>query len=353
MATNPMQRKAKNAFLGGVALMFVVLAIVVAFGVFKYKEVKDELQAKNANMVSAYVLTESVKSGAIITSDMFEIIKLDKTTIPSNAIDVTELDNYALLDNEGNEIMYTKNTGYYLNKNGQNVQIQQEEATGKYYITVNGQKSYIEFNVVPLIAKLDMDANTLITSSMLVKSDSITTSDIREQQYNMIILPRNLFQGNYIDIRLMLPNGQDYIVASKKRIKDATEDTIWIDMSEGETLLMSNAIVENYIVTGSKLYATTYVEPGNQDQAVQTYIPSGEVINLINSNPNIVDTAKAELVRKYQENSNRRQDIQNQINIYTEEAQTNIETKLQEEVTKSQQSRKEYIEMLESGEIIQ
>ncbi len=351
MATNPMQRKAKNAFLGGVALMFVVLAIVVAFGVYKYKEVKDELDIKNANMVSVNVLTQPLKSGAIITSDMLSLKKVDKTTIPSNAIDVSDLENYSLIDQNGNEILYNANSqSYYIVRNGQNVQVQQEEG-GSSYILVNGQKEYIEFKQAPLIAKVDMDANTIITSSMIVKSDSIVTNDVREQQYNMVILPKNIQAESYIDIRIMLPNGQDYIVVSKKYVKEANEDTIWIDMTEAETLLMSSAIVDSYIVPSAKLYATMYVEPGNQEQATQTYIPSGDAINLINSDPNIIETAKIELVNRYTSNTNRRQDIQNQLNNYSEEAQDNIEEGIEEEVTKSIQLRQEYMEMLEAGEV--
>ncbi len=384
MATNPMQRKAKNAFLGGIATMLLISILIGALGVYKYVQLNDELKTLLANKAEAYVLKSDVKSGNIITADMFEKRKdLDKRTIPAGAISLIELDDYSLTDAEGNEIgkinlkdqrindngqtvelKYDEDTGkyykmvgnqktnteyigYYLIKNDQTALILQEETSEKYYIYNNGNKEYIEFKNVPIIAKVDMNANTILTEGMIARSDEIVTADIREQQYNMLVLPQNLEIDNYIDIRLMFPNGQDYIVVSKKRIKNTDAQTIWIDMNEAEILLMSNAIVESYVNSGSKLYATIYVEPGNQTQATLTYVPSYEVTTLIQSDANIVKKAKDELVNRYLNSSDIRGQIQNQLNQYGDESKSNIETKVQEEITKSQEARKEFIEGME------
>lgn len=381
MATNPMQRKAKNAFIGGVATMLLISILIGALGVYKYIQLNDELETLLVNKTAAYVLKQDVKSGSIITSDMFEKrTDLDKRAIPADAISMANLDDYSLTDQEGNEIgtidlkdqrindngqtielkydedtgkyyrmlnnqrVNTEYVGYYLVKNEQTALILQEETTERYYIYNNGNKEYVEFNNVPIIAKIDMNANTILTPGMIARSNEIITADIREQQYNMLVLPQNLEVDNYIDIRIMLPNGQDYIVVSKKRVKNADAQTIWIDMSEAEILLMSNAIVENYVTTGSKLYATIYVEPGNQSQAQLTYVPSYEVTTLIQKDPNIVSKAKDELVNRYLNNADIRGQIQNQLNQHSDEAQSNIETKVQEEITKSEEARKQYIE---------
>lgn len=381
MATNPMQRKAKNAFIGGVATMLLISILIGALGVYKYIQLNDELETLLVNKTAAYVLKQDVKSGSIITSDMFEKrTDLDKRTIPADAISMANLDDYSLTDQEGNEIgtidlkdqrisdngqtielkydedtgkyyrmlnnqrVNTEYVGYYLVKNEQTALILQEETTERYYIYNNGNKEYVEFNNVPIIAKIDMNANTILTPGMIARSNEIITADIREQQYNMLVLPQNLEVDNYIDIRIMLPNGQDYIVVSKKRVKNANAETIWIDMSEAEILLMSNAIVENYVTTGSKLYATIYVEPGNQTQAQLTYIPSYEVTTLIQKDSNIINKAKDELVNRYLNNADIRGQIQNQLNQHSDEAQSNIETKVQEEITKSEEARKQYIE---------
>ena len=384
MATNPMQRKAKNAFIGGVATMLLISILIGALGVYKYIQLNDELETLLNNRTTAYVLTQDVKSGNFITADMFtKRSDLDKRAIPADALTVTNLDGYTLVDSKGNEIfkkdlngerinengqvfeltydastmqyyktvnnqkVLTEYTGYYIEVNDQIALIQQEEATGKYFIMNNttNNKEYVEFNNVQIIAKVDMNKNTIITPGMIAKSDEIVTADVREQQYNMLVLPQNLEAENYIDIRLMMPNGQDYIVVSKKRIKNTDAESIWIDLEEKEILLMSNAIVESYITKGSKLYATIYVEPGMQDRAILTYVPSYEVISLISSNENIVETARKELVERFNASQSIRNQIQGQINKFDEEeAKTNVEAKIEEEITKSEEARKRYIE---------
>ena len=62
-----------------------------------------------------------------------------------------------------------------------------------------------------------MKANTLITTDLISKSDNMVQDDVRKQEYNVVVMPVDLATGDYIDIRLMLPNGQDFIVVSKKK----------------------------------------------------------------------------------------------------------------------------------------
>ena len=35
----------------------------------------------------------------------------------------------------------------------------------------------------------------------------------------MVVLPTDLTTGDYIDVRAMFPNGQDYIVVAKKEVE--------------------------------------------------------------------------------------------------------------------------------------
>lgn len=394
MAVNPMQKKARNSMLIGIIIGLLIGCLGIAFFFMQATNYKKQIKEAETNKSKAYVLNQNVKSGDVITSNMFtQLNNVDKRTIPQDALSVTDLDEYSLVDSQGNEILkqdlnkkrvvdngqtiellldkntgkYYKETngvredtdftGYYMEKEGQNgekqvVLIRQTKDLGKYYIINGNEKEFIEFQNVPVIAKLDMSANTILTPSLIAKSDEIVTADLREQQYNMIVLPQYLDVDNYIDIRLQLPNGQDYIVVSKKRIKNINEDTIWIDMYEQETLTMSNAIVEAYIMKGSKLYATTYVEAANQENAIPTYIPSGNVINLINSDSNITAKARDELNARYTESLRERrvQDINAQINAVGEQAQSNIETGIEQEITKSKESRKEYLDSLNGAE---
>ena len=165
MATNPMQRKARNSFLLGMLVMLLIAGVIIALLFMqllnKMKEDKEEL----ANSVNAYVLNQDVRSGQVITTDMLTLQTVNKTLVPSNATsDISMIENYALQDKEGNDI-YTKydrdnNPQLYITIDNTEYEVEQEEETDNYYYTRGNEKQYLELNSVPLVAKVDINANT-------------------------------------------------------------------------------------------------------------------------------------------------------------------------------------------------
>jgi len=359
MATNPMQRKARNSFLLGMLVMLLISGIIIAVLFMqlmsKIKEEQEELKAS----VNAYVLNQDVSSGQIITSDMLDIQVVNRNLVPSNATsDISVIENYALQDKEGNEI-YTKTKNneskLYINKHGSDYEVKQESETDNYYIERNGEKEYLELNTVPLVAKVTMKKNTLITTELISKSDNLVQDDVRKQEYNMLVLTMDLMTGDYIDIRIMLPSGQDYIVVAKKEVEIPnvngvdSEDTIWVNLTEDEILHMSCAIIDAYQIKGAKIYATKYTEAGMQEAATPTYPLNESTTRLLQSDPNILEKAMNEIINRY--NSTNAAQLRNDyingvINSQGEQAQSNIETNMQESITNSRNSRKEYLDSL-------
>ena len=203
------------------------------------------------------------------------------------------------------------------------------------------------------IAKIDLSKGMILTASMVAESDNPTTSDLRLQEYNMLRLESQIAQDDYIDVRLRLPNGLDYIVVSKKRVEIPqingvdSENTIWIKLTEDETLAMSNAIVEAYKLEGAVLYTAKYVEPGTQEKATPTYIPSAEVVNLVTQNPNVVQEAKTAMYNRYQQFTSNRNNINSQLSAVDEdEAKSRVTSGTTTEVTTAQDQRKSYLDAL-------
>ena len=358
MATNPMQRKARNSFLLGVLLTLVIAGIVIALLFLQLKNYKDKEAQEKANSVKVWVISQDVISGQVITTDMLKQQVVDKTLVPSNAIgDLSIIENYALSDKAGNEVIteYKNNVAtLYLSKNGSKYEIKTEDETGNYYIEQSGQKEYVELSEDPIIAKINMGKNTVITIDAVSKSTEKTTDDLRKVEYNMLTLPTQLETGEYIDIRLSLPTGQDYIVVSKKQVEIPQingvdmDDTIWLKLTEEEIITMNNAIVEAYKIAGSQLKATIYTEAGLQNAATPTYVPTGEVMRLINDDPNIVQTAKNALISRYNQNQEivRNNAVNPLLNSNGQEGEENLKTKVEESITNSKEKRKEYLESL-------
>ncbi len=374
MATNPMQRKSRNSFLLGMLVTLILSGAVIALLFMQLNKVQQAQKKEVEAKVKVYVLNTNVKSGDVLTTSMFQLQEVNKNMIPSNATSSKQvIDSYSLQDKNGNDI-YAKTdsngnaTLYTDRKTTTNMGSSEEKSfeikndnNGNYYIEVSGQKENIEFKESPLVAKISMNANTVITPELIAKSDEVTEKDTRKQEYNVVVLPMDLATGDYIDIRLSLPSGQDYIVVSKKLVEIPqiagvdSLDTIWVNMSEDEILSMSNAIYDAYKVKGSKLYATKYAEPGMQEPATPTYVVNQETKDLLTSDPNIIAKAMNALVKRYNEKDGALMNLRNKyinsaINSAGQEAQTNVETGIQQSITNSQDARKEYLDSLSGAQ---
>ncbi len=274
---------------------------------------------------------------------------------------------YQLYDS-GNNKVYIKfgiqnQDKFYTRKNNAEKEVEIQDLQFKNIGEISSipyapEKKYVELNTIPLIAKVTMNKNTVITKDLLAKGKNQLANDVRKQEYNSFILPMDLVTGDYVDVRLMLPSGQDYIVVSKKEVEipningEDSLDTVWMNVSEDEILTISSAIVDAYKITGSKLYVTKYTEAGLQEAATPTYVVSAETATLLNKDPNILAKAITALKNRY--SSIGSTDIRkNNINKAIEDEETpneNLNKKMQESITNSQDSRKSYLDSL-SGAI--
>ncbi len=355
MVSNPMQRKARNSFLLGMLLMLIITGLIIAILFMQIKNYRDKEAKETAAKVNIAVLKQDIKSGQIITEDMLENKQVNKNMIPNNAIgDVATLTNYFLEDKEGNEIKtkYEKNEPIlYITKQDKNYILNKEE-TGNYYIEQNGEKKYIELNTIPMVAKVSMNKNTVLTRELVTKGNDTMADDIRKQEYNVIVLPTQIKTGDYVDIRLSLPSEQDYIVVSKKEVEIPTidgvdsKDTMWLKLSEAETLAMNSAIIEAFKIEGAKLYATTYTEPGIQKEAIPTFPISKESLQLLENNPNVITDIKNKLHARY--NVEQRNAINGELQNNLEKSAENVKNKMQESITKTQDERKQYLNGMSS-----
>ena len=354
MATNPMQRKARLSFLLGMFIMLLISGAIVALLFVQLNDYQKKEKAEKDANVMVYALNQDVNSGQVITDNMYSILTVNKSVVPANAIgDMSIISNYSLQDKAGNSVV-TNNSKMYLEINDKAYELLQEPSTGNYYIDKNGQKEYVELNTVPLVAKISMKANTIITKDMIAKGQNSFADDVRREEYNTFILPMDLETGDYIDLRLMLPTGQNYIVVSKKEVEvplvngSYSQDTIWMNVSEDELLTICSAIVDAYRIDGAKLYAIKYTEAGMQQAATPTYVVSAETAALMNKDPNILTKAKEALIARY--NSIGSTEIRNEyINKALQNSGNSGEsyaTKMEESIQKTQENRKNYLETL-------
>lgn len=112
------------------------------------------------------------------------------------------------------------------------------------------------------VAKYNIAANVPLTESML--TTEIIDADIRSQEINTVVMPSDLDEGDYVDIRIMYPNGTDYIVLAQKQVEKISGQTMWLNLAEDERLLLNSAMVDSFLNSGTKLYATKYADSDSQ-----------------------------------------------------------------------------------------
>lgn len=304
MAMNPMQRRATRSFVIGFVIG-IMIAVAVAF--FFYQQVK-QLKAELAEVISkqstAPVAVGTLESGKVLNYAEDLMMSQVQTTVPKE--DMLTENDFSIVDENGNLI--------------------EQEVT----------------------LKVTVPAGTIITKDMVAIGEKVVSDDIRTVEYSMINLPSEVLDGDYIDIRLLFPGGQDYVILGKKKVEKCTDTTIWIKQTEEEIMTLNNAIIDSYLAEGSKLYATRYTEPGIQKAAQQTYPVSNEVLDLIRQSPNIVTEAKNALAERY--NSARMQE--NRDNVVNpalgdpDDRSSSVSSGISAEISSLQDARKEYLESM-------
>ena len=333
MAMNPMQRRSRNMFLLGFLLALVIMVAVVLYLVNQMNELKEEVAALK-NLQKQYVVASTdLESGQVVTFDENFTTATVQTTVPQDQV-ITR-DDFLEKDSNGNPI------------------VTDEGELGK-----------------DVMLKVNVPAGTIVTKDMIIDTDDPVTGTDRIQEYNMFLLPSHLKNGECVDIRMTLTNGQDYIVLAKKRILGCTEKSIWIKVNETEMQILNSAIVDSYLISGAKLYALPYIEAGTQPASTPTYSANQAVTNLLLSlkdgGKNLVDEIGKKEEKQYLEGKTAldsmnkyekdysiesRQSIEDAINN-SDTSDSNVASGFAAEKSAIQEARQDYISQLEGTEDI-
>lgn len=235
--------------------LIVALVIFVGLNVFQFifwkntnEEVSKEFTNEIANLeqtiagygdeVTVYTVSTAVKAGDEITEDNIETMKM-----------------YSSLMTEQ----------FVLNS---------DDMLGRYY-------------------KIAVNPGTPIMSNMIMDEEMEDSTRDRD-----IVLDKatvGLSEGDYIDVRITMPYGDDYIVISHKRVYGINESSIKLHLTEYEWNVYQGALVDYFLNQeyGCTLYADKYVEPGIQQEAVPFYAVPSNIAALLQKNPNILDKQEA------------------------------------------------------------
>ena len=247
--------------VGAVVLLVGACVATWAITNARAQEIIDGLAADYATLeakqdswgdpVTRYTVRTQVSPGTQLTEDM-----LVEMSIPGNWV----TDDYCVLS----EIITPVVT----------------EKDGEETVTYIGQ-----------FAKTYINPGTPVTKSLLMNEKIENT--LREIDVVANRWPIGLKVGDYVDIRITYPYGEDFIVLSHKRVYEVNEQTLKLHMTEEEQHLYQAALVDYYLhlQDGMDIYFTKYIEPGVQKEATAYYSVPHNIATVCLSDPNIIDHA--------------------------------------------------------------
>ena len=295
MTVNPMQRRTRNSFLLGFGVAVLVALVIIAALFVLMRNANAQLKAEKAKQRELLVAKVDIND----YSEVSTLNTITENTIVSIAME--EIATFADLSPEGRRIL----------------------------------------------SKTKIPKGTVITKSMLISEEEKDAHDLRLYELNMLMIPSELETGAVVDIRFLLPSGQDFIVLSKKIVEKADSDSIWIKMSEDEILVFNNAMVEAYLIEGTKLYVAPYVNPGIQKEAAQTYPLSNEAWQLIESDSNVTQKAREALIAKHNKTVAIRKSITDaKTKAIQENGLDRVHHAINQEISEMHKKRVQYIEQL-------
>lgn len=238
-----MKRKKRNRML--IMIVVIVLLALIICSFFEYSKIQD-LKAANImyqtelsnNQQTVYVATDLINAGDIVT-DTGENANVEK------------------------QMVYTGLESY----------------------------NYITESEMNTRAKVDIAAGVPVMYNMV--TDVVVDNDTRDYEISVANLTTDQKENDVVDIRVIFPNGEDYVILSKKQITNLNlENCVFTSqLNEEEILRFASAIVDAYMTTGARIYTTRYVEENIQETSTPNYPVRETTIALINSDPNVVTKA--------------------------------------------------------------
>lgn len=144
-------------------------------------------------------------------------------------------------------------------------------------------------DIVGKFFKISVNPGTPIMHDMAMDENLDDSTRIRDVCLDKMTV--GLAVGDYIDIRITMPYGDDYVVMSHKRVYSINAASIQLYMTEYEWNVYQGALIDYFLNSayGCTIYADKYVEPGIQQSAIPFYAVPTNIAALLQKNPNIVD----------------------------------------------------------------
>lgn len=233
----------------------LLVVLLAAAGVFIMKKNYDNIIARREDeinnlqqqldeigeLVAVYQLNTSAKSGTQMQDFQFSMIEVPEYSLPQNAV------------------------------------ISLEDIEGYYY-------------------KISLSNGTIVTSDMLMQQK--LTDDERTLDVVLDEIPIGIEIGDYVDIRIAFPLGQDFIAMTHKEVVEINGSTLKLIVSQQDFYSYQSMQTDEALYSSTKAYGSTYIEGGVQAAAQQYYPVSLDVLKTMLLDPNIDTSDYSDVLKR-------------------------------------------------------
>lgn len=152
------------------------------------------------------------------------------------------------------------------------------ENTEQKYLLSEQTPEGIAGEVFGMTACADLPAGSIVSTALCSRQEFLGTE--RECVFDNIMRSDCFSDYEMVDVRLRYPNGENYCVLKKKRLRRNEENAeeCRFFLTEAEQILISAAQYDTQVYEGAKLYVVAFVEERLQKEADSFYIPPRQVI---------------------------------------------------------------------------
>lgn len=231
--------KKRNLVIAAVFAAIVISGVVASTLGFKkelderqleIESLEDEIAMLQSDQTTVYVTAAAVKANNSIVSTDVTTVDLPSESVPENAV-----------------------TDW-------------EQISGKIY-------------------KIGLASGAVLTTDMV--QEELLTDDMRELDVVVGEIPIGLEAGDYVDIRISFPLGQDYIAMSHKRVLAINQQTVKLVVNEQDFYTYESLKTDLSLYESTKTYAVKYLEAGIQASATDYYPMNLEGLETMILDPNM------------------------------------------------------------------
>ena len=144
---------------------------------------------------------------------------------------------------------------------------------------------YAPEEVEGLYYLLDLKAGTILTTDMFI--EYVLEDDMRFMDVVFDEIPIGLEPGDYIDVRVSFPLGQDYIAMTHKRVAEINDYAVKLIVNQEDFYRYESMKTDLATYKSTKVYGAQYVSAGTQAAATTYYPVNIEVLRTMILDPNI------------------------------------------------------------------